>query len=112
MNFRPRYSLRTLLVAVTIVAIALGWLAWQRRIVTQRGQLIDEINKTYPSGMMFSWKDTPEEDKTTWLRKQLGDISYGLILLPEDASDDLVRRTRNLFPNSYQKQGQRLHKLN
>jgi len=112
MKFRPRFSLRTLFVLVTIIAIGLGWLEHERRIVTQRGQLIDEINKTYPSGIMFSSKDTPEADETTWLRKQLGDFSYGLIILPEDASDDLVQRTKSLFPNSYQKQDQRLHKLN
>jgi len=36
MRFRPRFSLRTLFVLVTILALPMGWLALQARIMHHR----------------------------------------------------------------------------
>ena len=102
-----RFSLRSLFVIVTAVAAALGWAEWQRRIVDQRRQLIYEINQHQQVG---TWATTGREpDEPSWLQKQFGDVSY---ILRENASEDLVRRTKYLFPNAYQMRGNDFHKLN
>ena len=81
--------------------------------MTERKQLIDDLAKTYPR-MDFSFASPllDCDEQPMWLRKQFGDIRYGAIILPENASDDLVQRTKCLFPNAYQARGPVLRKLN
>jgi hypothetical protein len=118
MKFRPRFSLRTLFLIVTVAAAVLGWLDWQRRIVIQRRQLMDELNACITWPQAYRVQGGPDKwmhfdtDQPTWVQKEFGDVSYGIIILPENASDDLVRRTKYLFPNAYQERSGRFQKLN
>jgi len=108
MKFRPRFSLRTLFVLVAIIGVALGWLERERRIVNERNRLIVDIRDSF-HGRRMSFDDETAEmssgikgDRTTWLRSQFGDDDFGLILLPADASDDLIRRAKSTFSHAYQ----------
>ncbi len=60
-RFRPRFSLRTLFVALTIASIALGWLAWQANIVRHRQQMRAQIEAA--GGAIFfgsvDWRHSP-----------------------------------------------------
>jgi hypothetical protein len=100
MNFRPRYSLRTLLVLVAIVGVGLGLLERERRIVNERRRLYDEISAN-PQRVSFTFFDV-EPVKVTWLQKWLGDYGYGCIVLSYDASEDEIRRVKRLFSPVYQ----------
>jgi hypothetical protein len=106
MRFRPRFSLRTLFVLVAIIGVALGLLYRERRIVAERKRLFEEIaSKTFLGEMriylpyMLSAAKPP---KVTWLQRQLGDYDYGAIVLPYDASEDMIQRTKHLFSHAYQ----------
>jgi hypothetical protein len=101
MKLRPRFSLRILFVLTTLIAIGLGWLAWQRRVVVERERLMNDILESW-HGRYYYFGDvranfTPSSPHIPWWRELLGDHSYGWILLPEDCDEDLVSRAMKLF---------------
>ena len=108
MKFRPRFSLRTLLVLVAVIGVVLGLLDRERRIVKERKRLIGDIVESFHGRRMGFDDETAEQssgikpDKTTWLRRWFGDEDFGLILLPADASEDLIQRAKSTFSHAYQ----------
>ena len=89
-RFRPRFSLRTLFVALTIAGIALGWLAWQANIVRHREQMRAQIEAA--GGAIFfdsvDWMHSPDvrelrkgdyQLQVSAIRRWLGDRRIGFI---------------------------------
>lgn len=116
-RFRPRirFSLRTLLVLITVVGGVCGYVGWQWRIVEQRRALNHEtreqvaqslflaagpedlrsINATY-----FRAAEDSSPIELSWLRMRLGDEWQPWLLLPMDSSPEKVANAKRLFPEA------------
>ena len=86
-----QFRLRTLMIVVTLLAVPLGYVGWQAKIVRER--------KAVASTVKFIAGD-PDDDEVTWLRKVLGDKSYFLVAVDPDATDQFVDRCRRIFPEA------------
>ena len=90
---RPRFSLRTLLVVVTLVSI---WLGWNWRTMKSRQQILESIQMA--GGFTFNVLGTA---KISVIRNLLGDRPHEQIILPEDRfSTADVRHIESLFPEA------------
>jgi hypothetical protein len=97
---RLQFRLRTLLIGVTLLAIPLGWIGWQVRIVSHRQALRAMLNQRNRglSGLpnfvpRDQWPELP------WYRKLLGDTTTPGIFLDRTAfSDDEIAEFREAFP--------------
>jgi hypothetical protein len=66
-----QFSLRTLLIGVTLLAIPLGYVGWQAKIVRHRRELIRQV---VAAGSYVGFDFALElEDSIPWLRRILGD---------------------------------------
>jgi len=97
-----RYSLRTLLITVTVLCIWLGWqvnIVWQRRamrdMVTDRGGTYLLVADSNP----FEAADrSPLE--LSFVQRKLGDELMRSITLPPKLSDEEKERIRQAFPEA------------
>jgi hypothetical protein len=96
MRFRPRFSLRTLLVSIFCIAFVLATVAWQKRIVDRRKKWLADppVNYGCASGERPKW-----ELPIPFIRRMLGDKYYRHIDL-ERASPDQMAAARELFPEA------------
>jgi len=102
-----RFSVRTLLAAVTIFCV---WLGWQMQIVRERkvlrdaiehrGGWVDLVNQpnAYGGSMWLVYKDqiSPVPSVPTW-RQWLGDVPIERVVLPLRASRDEWTNARRAF---------------
>jgi hypothetical protein len=83
-----RFSLRSILVAVTLAGC---WLGWERHVALGRANLRQVIETS--GGRFFTGDHIPgpfprkPPEPPSWVRRQLGDESVGLIFLPSGACD-------------------------
>jgi hypothetical protein len=94
-----QFSLRTLLVGVTLLAAACGYVGWQAKIVRQRqtmlfrnprfGMMSEQVADDGESGVGLSW-----------IRRCLGDKVPGDIIAVDDASDAELDEYRTAFPEA------------
>ena len=90
---RSQFSLRTLFIVVTILAIPCWYVGAQYRFVHARKQFLQYTNTS----------SLTEEGSTLtipWIRKLLGDQSYDSIVTYEILSDEELERIQALFPES------------
>ncbi len=108
-----QFSLKSLFVAVTLVALPCGFLAWQREIVEERRETLTRIeqlggcwhdaSKNYLGDEgYFGVKITDRvvRHELTWLRRQLGDTGIKSISIPSDSPQEIADRARKLFPEA------------
>ena len=83
---RFQFSLRTLLIAVTVLAIPCGWLGWQAKIVRDRIATAREIEheggrlRSFINTGVVPWPKTPPTQP--WYRRLFGDAIVDCIDLP------------------------------
>ena len=101
---RFQFSLRTLLIVVTLLAIPCGWLGWQAKIVRDRKAMMARIREAKGGG--WTAEDVAgihlpkrDEPRFGWVRDWLGDVPIRLILIPpsSEPKDDEIRR---VFPEA------------
>ena len=109
---RFQFSLRTLLIVVTLLAIPCGYVGWQAKIVREREAMLDKIrtenDKDHrPFLIRFNWNFDLDDEmgieadaaSFPWCRKLLGDRPVETVYLPES-----MRERRNevseLFPEA------------
>ena len=97
-----RFSLRTMLVVVALVGC---WLGWERHIVNGRAavrQAIEKAGGTFYTGDFVPGPvPRPPERRpkpSSWIRRQLGDKSVGLINLHNERWD--VKTVKSWFPEA------------
>jgi hypothetical protein len=108
---RPRFSLRTLLVVVTVLSGLSAWMAWQIQIVRTREAMLSELNangaKTFdrfdstfiqPGWGLKGVRGGDPSKKPSWLRKAIGDFPVSNIYF-EKADQDAMRRS-SYFPEA------------
>ncbi len=93
----PRFTLRTLLVIVTLVAAVLGWLMWQRNIVQQRSEFLDMV--TSKGGTYTAHFKTADERVLFVEVRQTGPPLYVGIRLPNRQYDTALA----LSPGPYRR---------
>src|SRR5437868_3353725 len=101
-----RYSLRTLLLFVAILAIPLGWLGWQAKIVRERRATIDEIvaaggqvTRKADLKYMGGQSQVVEVQPPPWYRGMFGDEAIAIIQLTSRNTSG-VAEIEGLFPES------------
>jgi hypothetical protein len=110
-----QFSLRTLLIVVTLLAVPLSYVGWQAKIVRERRSVADEITQ---HGGFVHWASTitdnsqpklvisprlnikPPYPNVSWLRRLLGD-DYVLVIISAGMSDEAYNRAEAVFPEAY-----------
>ena len=104
---RFQFRLRTLMIAVTPLAIPCGYVGWQAKIVRERRAVLDRITK---AGGYYH--ETPRPDPATgynWhhryepppIRRWLGERPIHTILLPFGFPDAELKQIDEMFPGAY-----------
>ena len=119
---RPRFTLRTLLIVVTLLGLGLGFYFSQKRIVDERqaalsaiyeqggGYLVlsqvgeDGVLYRYAGNIerFFVYDGLPTKPATTaLLRRWLGDMAIDVLWIPKDMTPpELAERIPDLFPEA------------
>ena len=92
---RFQFSLRTLLIVVTLLAIPCGYVGWQAKIVRERNEFISRYNCT-----LSSWSAFYHDPAIPWIRRFLGDEAWVAIDLPISTSNNELNRAAELFPEA------------
>jgi hypothetical protein len=111
MHFRPRlrFSLRTLFVLVTTLAVGLGWLNREWQLVQERKAMIDgrEIIPKRTEGRFHGFPreklaiDFSEDAKyLTFLRRWMGDSDYSSVRIVNEFTETERRRIERVFPRA------------
>ena len=97
---RFQFRLRTLMIGVTLLAVACGYVGWQAKIVRQRESERNWIQKH--GGVMESNITRPGQPTyrptVSWARGLLGDSGVAAIRFGKPISDDDERRIKSVFP--------------
>src|SRR5689334_14148698 len=101
-----RFSLRTLLALVTLVACCC-WPLWQWRIVQQRKSVITELlGIVGPHQMQYYTIQTDDEYSgiemadLPYVRRRLGDFAISGISMPQSLDPQLIQRVAKSFPEA------------
>src|SRR5206468_2054534 len=90
-----RFSLRTLLIVVTLLAIPCGYVGWQAKIVRQRQSMISRRPVVfYLEAPVANQPDVP------WLHKFLQDVYIHEVILDPSVSAEGVARFEAAFPEA------------
>ena len=93
-----RFSVRTLLLAVTIFCV---WLGWQVRIVRERQRLLSEIVEYGGEYWDYDeWDDEGNRIELSFFRRLLGDEELGLVLLYTNVPKEFQDRLRETFAHA------------
>ena len=92
---RIQFRLRTLMIGVTLFAlIPCGYIGWQAKIMRGRTAMLD-LNMP-----IDSFEEKRSDESIPPIRRWFGDKAYEFIVLGEGATDSLVERYRNSFPEA------------
>ncbi len=89
-----QFSLRSLLIAVTLLCVVCGYIGWQAKIVKQRRYEIEA--RSSPRFVVYRGKRTLPNGPN-WLRLALGDMPVQWISSRNAANADMLR---TLFPEA------------
>jgi len=93
-----RFSLRTMFVVVTLVAVFLAWLGWELSYIRERKAWLRQ-NDFY--GLVTGvtvWKGSSGKAQIPWWRTMLGDEAVGVIQFPAHWPDEQCDHAMQLFP--------------
>ena len=101
-----QFSLRSLLIGVTLLALPLAYVGWQVRIVREPKEMLDGVvlnNCAFQLyGMRFSVlarTDFPDPP-IPWIRKALGDVWVSWIVVGREVTEDDFERIWAAFPEA------------
>ncbi len=93
---RLRFTLRTLLVAVTFAGCLMGWAAYQLNWIRERREALSHNWHTSPRyGLGFTFSGNVDAPLTL---RVFGEVGAKRIYLPDDTADEEIERIRRLFP--------------
>ena len=103
---RFQFSLRTLLIVVTLLAIPCGYVGWQAKIVRDRKtifmrlQRIHELASGQDSDLFFFFAHYHAQAEVPWVRCLFGDEGVNVLLLPESTQTSEVEEIKRAFPEA------------
>jgi hypothetical protein len=97
MRLRLAYSLRTVIVAMTLAAVGLGWTV---HVVRQRRAALDEIRFYATESGHFGGMPSPSSPRVSWIRSLMGDRAIYHIALSNGVSDEELDHYSQLFPEA------------
>ncbi len=95
-----QFSLRTLMVFVTLMAAASAYVAGQKKIVSDRKEMLFILSSKYQGIPLRSVPLVPPASKISWLRRMLGDEEWTLIVLPKTTSLEDRRTIEACYPEA------------
>jgi hypothetical protein len=95
-----QFSLRTLLIVVTLLAAPLGYVGWQAKIVRERRALLDSIKAAGGSDLTDVLHNSAIPPPPPWLRRILGDQTVEVLLVPATTNEETLARIHRLFPDT------------
>jgi hypothetical protein len=115
---RFQFSLRTLMIGVTLLAAACGYVAWQAKIVQERKAVADLVQYRYNGAVYWSSEVkrlSPTASglrilqdgivlplrEVSWLRRWLGDDAATYILYRMQMPKDEITRMKAAFPEAH-----------
>ena len=97
-----QFRLRTLMIGVTLLAVACGYVGWQAKIVRERTAWLSTIRDRGGNvvtvqmvGLYFKLRE-----RISSFREWLGDTAIQGMQLPTDTKADDVDRIKSAFPES------------
>ncbi len=98
---RFQFRLRTLMIVVTLLAVPMGYVGWQAKIVRERKEEIRKI--TYEGGLVGFWDvaapPLPMEVRTVpFVRRWIGDRAVLSVLFKKGTTDEERQRIKEMFP--------------
>jgi len=91
-----RFSLRTMLVVVTLICAIVGWAEHKRRWIAARHQFYWGTSEIPRNALIFGGvTDAP------WALRIFGEPGFSTILVPAQANDAEVARVKELFPEAF-----------
>jgi hypothetical protein len=93
-----QFSLRTLIIVVTLLALPLGYVGWQAKIVRERRAMRDSILDA--GGYVTDLPFIPGPPPPSWLRRILGDETVEILVVPDETDEKTIAEIRRLFPNT------------
>jgi hypothetical protein len=114
MPIRFQFRLRTLMIAVTLLAVACAYVGWQLEIVRQRADVLNWQQERAPlknvaygtpgydseQDARGRWSVAINDPDLPWLRRLLGDHWIVTAIHPTAATDDEIERVRKAFPEA------------
>jgi hypothetical protein len=102
---RFQFRLRTLMIGVTLLAVACGYIGSQAKFVRERNAfraaattigLTPRNVRNWP----FVFEDNWLPDDVSWLRKLLGDETMLFIVVVPESSADEIREAKEIYPEA------------
>jgi hypothetical protein len=90
-----QFSLRTLMIVVALLAVPMGYVGWQAKIVRERTTLLIESGKEMIGGDYLG-----DDDGISRIRRLFGDRCWKVIILYEAAPTELRAKIKAAFPES------------
>ena len=100
-----QFNLRTLMIGVTLLAVACGYFAWQARIVWERKATKDWVRANggyFPDSTVSAGlsRNMPQRWSGSWIRGSLGDCDAVYVVVPNGTSDEQFCRVKEVFPDA------------
>ena len=83
---RFQFHLRTLMIGVTLLAVACGYVGWQAKILRERRALLMKVRIAHGEWWTREDVNSPLEKSgigISVMRRMLGDHEYGVIMVPK-----------------------------
>jgi hypothetical protein len=93
-----QFSLRSLLIGVTIFCLVGGWLGRELFIARQRLDTLKWLESQ--GGCCGLWPGHKGEDEPSIVRRLFGDREVQWLQIPRSVSDDDAQRLMDIFPNA------------
>ena len=100
-----RFSLRTLMIGVTLLAVACGYVGWQKKIIRERRR----ANTTHRTRSFLdiptaadNWLHHYQEfrPRAPWPLRWLGEDGFAIIYAKDGETDDEIANLKQLFPEA------------
>jgi hypothetical protein len=103
-----QFSLGTLLIGVTLLAIPCAWVGWQAKIIHRRKAMINKLTRMDGACLTVAQiaevEPSHEFDDTTlklpWIRKWLGDEPMFGLYIPESVPEADANEIASAFPEA------------
>jgi hypothetical protein len=98
-----RFSLRSLIVFVTILCVPLGWVSYHFNLVRQRTNFMRNVDAENPQenqwwlAQMKKAFSNLQPKPISDLRRSFGDREYSIIILPPSYDESAVDKANQLF---------------